>query len=306
MTFGAWLDGTGLPPDARRVVEAVARTATYVDAPDVVSADLVVGMVQRALGPGVRYLHGGWQGMVDALLTPAGRRPLTVRTGPGGRAVHVGRDGDDMVVQLADGSRVVARATVIALASPAATATLLDRRPFDVGPMVEASALDLGVTASVRCGLLLGLDRPLYASDHGAAHGLAPRDGRVVHVLRYLSPGEEPSHTEVAADLDTHAAAAGVRNHQVRVRRFLHRQVVVGGVATAALGGLTGRPPVDAAGIPGVSLVGDWVGPVGHLLDASISSAAAAARAAAARVGPHGSRPTRPISPRAADTLVDR
>ncbi len=60
---------------------------------------------------------------------------------------------------------------------------------------------------------------------------------------------------------------------------------VVGALAVAAHGGLRGRPGVDASGVPGVFLAGDWVGPTGHLLDAVMASAEAAAVGADRVVG---------------------
>ena len=47
----------------------LVRTATYVD-PDVmpISADAAVRQMQIAVDEGVRYIDGGWQTMVDALL----------------------------------------------------------------------------------------------------------------------------------------------------------------------------------------------------------------------------------------------
>jgi hypothetical protein len=62
--------------------------------------------------------------------------------------------------------------------------------------------------------------------------------------------------------------------------RSLHRLVVAHGAPTAAGGGLSGRPVIDALGIPGVFVAGDWVGPEGLLADAAAASGTAAARAA--------------------------
>ena len=62
--------------------------------------------------------------------------------------------------------------------------------------------------------------------------------------------------------------------------RYLHQSVVTAGSPSAAGGGLPGRPGVDALGLPGVFLAGDWVGPTGLLSDASAASAQSAVRAA--------------------------
>ena len=53
----------------------------------------------------------------------------------------------------------------------------------------------------------------------------------------------------------------------------------------AESGGMRGRPTVTDSGVPGVFLAGDWVGPAGHLADASLASAEAAVAAAVTLVG---------------------
>ncbi len=58
----------------------------------------------------------------------------------------------------------------------------------------------------------------------------------------------------------------------------------VSAIATAASGGLAGRPPVAVPDRDGVFVVGDWVGPTGHLADAVLASARTAADAAIAHL----------------------
>jgi pyruvate/2-oxoglutarate dehydrogenase complex dihydrolipoamide dehydrogenase (E3) component len=53
--------------------------------------------------------------------------------------------------------------------------------------------------------------------------------------------------------------------------------VVAGAAPIAERGGLGGRPAIDATGLPGVYLAGDWVGPTGLLADAALASGQAAA-----------------------------
>ncbi len=273
-TFAEWLDGHHLPADARRLVEMLARVSTYTNAPELASADMVVGQVQMAGAQGVRYLHGGWQTIVEHL-SRATNCPHHQ-----GSATTITRDGTDVVVGCDGGSRVIARAAVVALADPHAAAQLLGRASFEVGPAVEAACLDLGLQAPPPRGLLLGIDQPLYLSVHSPAARLAPDGRSVVHVARYLAPGERPAVDEARAQLHAHAQLAGVAPLDIIEERFLHRMTVVGAMATAPLGGLPGRPRVTDSGVPGVFLAGDWVGPVGHLLDASVASAEEAANAA--------------------------
>ena len=53
-----------------------------------------------------------------------------------------------------------------------------------------------------------------------------------------------------------------------------------GALPLASRGGLAGRMPSARADIPNVSFAGDWVGPCGFLVDASLASARDAAQLA--------------------------
>jgi hypothetical protein len=269
VTFRAWLDDLGLPADAALLVEMLARVSTYANAPELASADMVVSQMQRAMRDGVRYLHGGWQTIVDTLA--AGlvieRRSVT--------SVHL--DGDHVVVECGDGPTLVARTAVAAVGTPGATAALLGRAPFDVGPPVEAACLDLATSVPAKPGVLFGIDQPLYLSNHCPPARLAPDGTCIVHVARYLAPTDSSDPHAGRAELAAHAARAGLTDDVIVDHRYLHRMTVVGAMAVARTGGLPGRPSVDDSGMPGVFLAGDWVGARGHLLDAVVASAEEAA-----------------------------
>jgi hypothetical protein len=64
---------------------------------------------------------------------------------------------------------------------------------------------------------------------------------------------------------------------------------VAGVMPTASTGGLAGRPGIEDSGVPGVTIAGDWVGPVGLLADAALSSGHAAG-SRAGRDGPGSAR----------------
>ena len=156
ITFADWLAQHDLPDDARALVEAIGRLSSYANAPHLVSADVVVGQIQLAVAGGVRYLHGGWQSLADQIAAGVSRLAAG--------AISVQRDGAGVVVDTDAGSKVTAAAAVLAVGTPGATATLLGREPFQVGPPIEAACLDLGVDRPSSPSLLLGIDRPLYLS----------------------------------------------------------------------------------------------------------------------------------------------
>jgi len=143
----------------------------------------------------------------------------------------------------------------------------------DLGPEVTAACLDAGLRRVPEPGYVLSIDAPAYATVQSPPARRAPPGQAVVAAVRYGA-------TEAKLDravLHAHLACAGVREEDVVTSRFLARMVVAGAAPIAARGGLGGRPAVDASGLPGVYLAGDWVGPTGLLADAALASRQAAA-----------------------------
>lgn len=285
-TVNGWLSETGLPADAAALVHLLVRVSTYVDAPDLLSAEAAIGQVQLAMGKGVRYLDGGWGSMADRLAQRARRAGADLRTGVivrhVGAPTGAGRPSAShrLLVETSAGP-LLASAVVLAVGTPAATAAVLGTRPTSwdrLGPEVAATSLDLGLARVPDRRAIFGVDEPVYWSVHGPGARLAPDGGAVAHAMRYLPPGDDPATAEEhRARLEALARTAGVRDADIVESRFLRRMVVTGGLPTAAAGGLWGRPDVTDTGRPGVYLAGDWVGPDGMLADAALMSGARAA-----------------------------
>jgi hypothetical protein len=156
---------------------------------------------------------------------------------------------------------------------------------------VQAATLDLALRRPHH-GVVFGLDRPLYLSPHAPAARLAPEGQGLVSLMQYV-PVDAPSAGETVTqpdrDADRHelralARLAGIDDADVVHERYSHRLIVNHGSPTAAGGGLRGRPGIDALGLRGVLVAGDWVGPTGMLADAAAASGEAAGAAAAALV----------------------
>jgi hypothetical protein len=98
--------------------------------------------------------------------------------------------------------------------------------------------------------------------------------------MRYLRPDESPPAQELRHELADHARLAGIDPERAEQSRYLHEMVACSALPVAERGGLRGRPAVFTD-VPGVFVAGDWVGPVGHLADASLASGEAAGIAAA-------------------------
>ncbi len=273
------------------IFEALVRLSTYANAPEELSAGTAIAQVQAALGSGVRYLDGGWQQMVEALAERARRDGATLRSGARVRAVEPAAGG--LRVELRDGSRVEADAVVLAL-GPAEASSLVDA---GANPLlaehaerslpVRAACLDVGLARlpDSRRPFALGIDQATYASLHSeAASGLAPEGGALFQAARYLAPDEKPDRGEVERQLEAllDALQPGWRAAE-RTRSLLLDVRVAHAVPTAGMGGLVGRPRVDAleATRPGILLAGDWIGPEGWLVDGSFASGRDAGRAAA-------------------------
>lgn len=281
-TGADWLDDqVGGHEEARQLLETFARTATYVADFDQVSADLVASQLRVAVTADVDYLDGGWQSLVDSLAVALRRSGGDLQVGD--KASQVRPDRSGVEVDLGDRT-VTAGAVVLATGGPAA-GTLLPERPAawtGLGPPARAACLSLGLSSPPPTQLLFGLDRPLYLLRHDrSARGLAPDDAALVELMRYLGPDEQLSPDQARFELFEHCRAAGIDPHEAEESRYLHNMTVCDGLPQPGNGGLAGRPDVASSGYARVLVAGDWVGPVGHLADASLASGEAAGRRAA-------------------------
>jgi phytoene dehydrogenase-like protein len=253
---------------ARAGAAALVRVTTFVADQESLSADVAATQLKIGLWPGVRYLRGGWQQLVDTLAARAEADGATLRTRVGVRGLE--RDADGWKVAL-DGETLRADVVVVAAGGPEAVAKLLgERSPAAPGPAAELSGLDLGLKSLPRRSrrFALGVDQPTYLSRHSPPEH---RDGVLLSLASYAR--EPRAALEALAD----SVQPGWRE-QVMLERFLPRMVAVSAIPTPAGGGLAARPGVERG--EGLYLAGDWVGGEGWLVDAAISSGAAAAAAA--------------------------
>ena len=253
-TVTDWIDEFATTERIRQMIEALVRISTYSNAPDELSADVALSQIQMALRHGVTYIDGGWQTLVDQLRS---------------------RPGVDIVAQQSVTELPDARAVIIAIGGPAAAGALLGTT-FDVGPAARAACLDLGISQPPSHDAMLGGDVPMYFSNHSAVAQLAPPAHYHVATAQYLGADDTPDRAAIRA----FALASGIDESDIVEERFLHSMTTVTALPVARNGGLGGRPTMDATGHPNVLLAGDWVGPVGHLADATLASARAAAMAA--------------------------
>jgi phytoene dehydrogenase-like protein len=274
VSVSEWIGRSLRSPKARESAAALVRVATFVADHEAFSADAAATQLKTVLVPGVRYLRGGWQSLVDALAARAEASGADLRTRAAVRAVEP--DSNGWLVKL-DEETLRAEILVVAAGGPEAVAPLLgERAPEAPGPAAELSVLDLGLKSLPRRSrrFALGVDEPTYLSRHSP-----PRHPEGV-LLSLASYSRQPREAlEAMAD----AVQPGWRE-RATLQRFLPRMVPVSAITTAAGGGLAGRPAIDRG--DGLYLAGDWVGPEGWLVDSAISSGSAAAAAALRRSVP--------------------
>lgn len=268
-SLAAWLDSEVRSNGVRDLVEALVRLSTYADDPAHLSAAVAVTQLQLAASGGVRYVDGGWQTIVDALVARASAAGAVLERSNVSSVVPVG---DHFELRHPAGvSR--AAAVVLAVGGPAAAERLcgLDLGAAGARPAVMSS-LDVAVDELPEPArrFVLGIDRPYYFSVH-----TPPGHPGVVtfHAGRYIRPGDDAGAGETRAELEAFVDLVQPRwRERLVYQRYLHRMVASTAVPTTS-------PRPDVAGpMRGLALAGDWVGPDGHLADASLASGLHAGR----------------------------
>ncbi len=285
MTVQQWLEESIQHPAVRQVLAAIARTFVYTTALDLVSAEVFVDKLQRALQQPVHYIDWGWQSLVAALRRVAEQAGVHIVSGVHVESV-VHERGRAQGVRLRDGSTVRASHVIIATA-PQAALKLVDQDASPdlhrtVAGLVAAPIACLDVALSrlpaPRARVVQDLEHPRFLTTQSCFAQVAPPGGALVCTFKQLDPRQpEDPHTDVRdleAFLDT--LQPGWRDVLVK-RVFLPRIEAVGALPLASTGGFAGRPAGQVPGLANLYLAGDWVGAEGFLVDASMASARQAA-----------------------------
>lgn len=286
ISIGDWLAARGLSPRARMVVEAYVRVSTYSADPRM-SADVPALQLGLAKKSGVRYLDGGWQQIVDALEALAVAAGVSIRRGQDVKSLDTRPRLHG--VKLEDGSHVPHEIALVCTGPTVAaelTGSATLRAIASTIEPVRAATIGVGLSRvpvpSTR--LLLGVDSPLYCSLFSATANVAPEGAALMQLAKYLGANEPSAEDSLEMEAIADRAQPGWRELVVH-RQDLRSMVVVNALAKPELGGLRGRPAVDAAGMDGVYLAGDWIGPEGWLADGAVASARVAAERIASEHG---------------------
>jgi phytoene dehydrogenase-like protein len=295
LTVSEWVESNLSHPEVRSLVHALFRVATYVNAPDLLSAGVAIAQLQKALSKSVLYLDGGWQTLVDALTAGAHRSGVVMMTEARAKLVERDRAGAVRAVHV-EGDQVHETPNVVIAGGPEMIEVVQDAEQTSLSPAVErcrpikAATLDLCLTrlSEPRATFALGIDRPLYFSVHSAAAKLAPEGAAMIHVAKYLAPGDDTPASETRVELERtlDLIQPGWREY-VSEKRFLAAITVMSAIPEARFGGFAGRPSAEVLDVPGLFIAGDWVGKEGLLADASLASAKNAAERICDRAEQH-------------------
>ena len=283
LTVRAWLDRAVKQPKVQQLAQALFRVTSYANDPQRQGAGAAIRQLQIGLDGGVYYLDHGWQTLVNGLRAVAEQAGATIQNGTSVTTIE--RSTQGFVIQFANGQIATAASVILAVSPTDAAAlvktseTLADWARTLIP--VRAACLDVALThlpePHVRFGL--GIDQPYYFSVHSATAKLAPDNGAMIHVAKYLpTDSEEDAHTiEPQLEQVFDLLQPGWRKAVV-ARRFLPQMTVTNALVT-----MTPRPGPAVPGIEGLYVAGDWVGHEGQLADASFASAKAAAEMIAQR-----------------------
>jgi phytoene dehydrogenase-like protein len=285
VTEQEWLDKNIHDINDAEIIKTIFRLNTYANDPEIQSIGPVLHQIYVGSQAGVMYLDGGWQTLIDGLVTVA--KNSNARIVMGKKAIRVKRtDSSGWQVLLSDKTQVSAKIVVIA-AGPMDAYSLFDdkerpevlSRAAKEAKPVRLVCLDVALSSLPDKDALfaLGVDRPLYFSVHSAYAKLAPEGGALIHVAKYLGTSIEPKPREDQPELEEFLDLLQPGWRQVLVKkRPLPNMVVSNALVAAAAGGLAGRPDVKIA--DNLYIVGDWVGKEGLLSNASVASAKHAAQ----------------------------
>ncbi|HEX7032680.1 MAG TPA: NAD(P)/FAD-dependent oxidoreductase [Nitrososphaera sp.] len=279
-----WIDRNFHDSDSIELMKALIRLTTYANDPDIQSAGSALHQFHVYNQGGVMYLDKGWQTLVDGLVAAAKNARVKIHMGK--KAAKLQRTGSGWLVTLSDKSQMSAKVLVIAVGPHEAEGLFQEtEKPEALSKAVRESkpvrmvCLDVALSSLPQKDMVfaLGIDSPLYFSVHSASAELAPPNGALIHVAKYLGTSVKPNPREDGKELEELLDLLQPGWRQVVVKkRPLPSMMVSNTLVMAAGGGLSGRPAPRIE--DGLYVVGDWVGSEGLLSNASFASAKRAAQ----------------------------
>ncbi|QHT63628.1 FAD-dependent oxidoreductase [Paenibacillus lycopersici] len=273
-----WAEAEVRDPMARHMFYSLCRTATYGRDIDYQLARAVLRQVRLALKDGVRYLDGGWQSLIDQLQALAVRSGVAIRTRASAEAI-VHENGAVRGVSTGSGELIPADSVISTLPPgdsfrlvAGAANTALSRWTEDARP-ITAACLDLALRRLPTPGrdLVMGLDQPLFFSNHSRAAKLSDNGTIVTHLIKYNAPGEQSPQADEELLTRTMDMLHPGWEQLTAAKQFLPSITVVHDYPHIAR-----RDPSPGPAVPeirGLYVAGDWASHDEMLADAAAASA---------------------------------
>jgi phytoene dehydrogenase-like protein len=295
ISFQNWIDQKIRNSDVKDLVKMLARIATFANDAEIQSAGSTLSQLQIAYAGGAMYIDRGWQTLVNGLSAAAVGAKVKILTGKTVMSIEHrnitcnNNASSSWILHLSDGSIILSRVLIVTAGPKEVYEMLrhtngisthfLSKIAKEAKP-VRVATLDIALSNHPNPNVYgaYGLDEPLYLSTHSAFAQLSPQRGSLIHAMKYLGTSIQSNPTKDREELENlmDRLQPGWRKFVIK-ERFLPNMIVYNALVTAEEGGIYGRPDVKIPGIENIYIVGDWVGPLGLLVDTSISSAKRAA-----------------------------
>jgi phytoene dehydrogenase-like protein len=275
-----WVTATARRPMVRRLLTRTAQVYLYTTATDLASADAFVERFQQTLKHPIHYIDGGWQSLVDGLRWAATAAGVEILPSASVDHLELG-DRRANAVRLHDGREIPADVVVIATTPEDALRVLPEGAAPNLGRAVAASlpvhaCLDLALSKlpAPEHPVVFDFEQPRFLTVQSEYARIAPNGGAVLHAFMQFDPRQPADAQQSRADLEAFVEEAqpGWKAHAVE-RRYLPHILASGALPLANRGGLAGRMAHRSQDLSNVFFAGDWVGPHGYLVDASLGSA---------------------------------
>lgn len=286
-----WLNERAEQPLVQQFFRMAIRLNTYANAPEEMSAGAWLYQFQIGM-KGVKYLHHGWQSLVDGLVEKATQVGVQFEMGAKIAEVVI-ENGQVQGVEFQDGHFESASSVILAIGPQQALKLVSQSETMQWGHYaqqakpIKAATMELGLRRlpNPAVKIAIGMDAPLYFSVHSDYADLAPDNQVMVHVAKYLPVGQTTDAATDKRELEAYLdlIQPGWRD-AVIVSQYLPHITVANALATAEQGGLRGFPTANVAEVSGLALAGDWIGDGGLLADVPLTSGQMAAKTILAQV----------------------
>lgn len=273
-----WAEQEIRDPMVRHLFYALCRTSTYSKDIDYQRVGPAVRQVQLALKSGVLYLDGGWQTIVDQLRVQAVKAGVTVLNNK--KVSQIRHDNGSVCGLLLDDQEVLNVSRIISTLSPNETSrlftgaeqTALRSWTEDARPIM-AACLDLSLRRLPVPGrqLAMGIDQPVFFTNHSRSSKLSGNGEQVVHLIQYNGTGESDPREDERKLEQTMNLLHPHWQKEVVARQYLPNITVVHDYMH--IGRRDPMPGPAVAGIEGLYVAGDWASHGEMLADAAAASA---------------------------------